>query len=469
MIKLKKTISHLDNDVFKTLEDTLIKNKADNFLFLLQSYKKDVKDSEITKTLNLNSNSFYVLKSRLYDKIQDHLSGDIYLSREELLKKLNLIPEMCFGEPREVTTAFLQKLEKDLLEFDMHNELLVVYSALKKIHLFSEKYFHYSQLFNKHIAFSLSLEKSEEILGNFNRILGQYDYSRSPRLLEALLFIRQDIADHYALNQSRQIEIIKNFIELQLCIFCNTVLNKENNLEELLNYTQKIICELPESSPHKNWMPALDYLFFEYYHRLKQTKSAVTYYEKVNNNLSTLLLYTNICNTSKFLISKIAFLQQHGRTSELLEEKAQISVFDSDDIHTRVQLGIYNCMISYYRGKYKEACVKLNDVLNENSFKDYFHVNTDVKLTLAFIYIELKEYDLAENITKSIYRKIKTEKINNYSNVLDLIKVFESDIKLNDSKITAKQKDDITLFSARNINECEILHHLHFELIKKYN
>jgi hypothetical protein len=111
----------------------------------------------------------------------------------------------------------------------------------------------------------------------------------------------------------------------------------------------------------------------------------------------------------------------------------------------------------------------LNTLLNENSFKDFFHVNTDIKLTLAFIYIELKEYDLADSIIKGIYRKIKTEKITTYANVLDLIKVFELDTKQNNGKVSDKQKDYYTLFAARNKNESEILKHLVHELNKKYN
>src|SRR5688572_14953947 len=157
MIKLKKIIVNLNDSDYKVIEETLLKNKADNFLFLLQSYRNNHStDPDIIKTLNINSNSFYVLKSRLYDKIQDFLSGDIYSSKEEVIKLLHQIPEMCFTSSREVATAFLKKLEKDLLFFDMHNELLVVYSALKKINLYSEKYFHYSQLYNKHISYNLS-------------------------------------------------------------------------------------------------------------------------------------------------------------------------------------------------------------------------------------------------------------------------------------------------------------------------
>jgi tetratricopeptide (TPR) repeat protein len=468
VIKLKKIISHLDEEICRNIEDSFLKSKADNFLFLFQSYRSDTKDAEIVKELNLNANSFYVLKSRLYDKIQEHLSGDIDISREDLLKKLNHISVMCVSEPREVVTAFLQKLEKDLLEYDMHNELLVVYGALKKLHLYSEKYFHYSQLYNKHIAFSLSLEKSEEILGSFNRTFGQYNFSRSPRSLETLLFIRKDIADHYALNPSRQVEIIRNLIELQLSIFCHTPLTGETNVEETLQKTRNLINELPESSPYKSWLFTLDFLAFEYYFKTGQTKQALTCFEKVDANLQCLLLYSNICSTSRFLISRIAFLQSQGRTKELQDNKSKITLFDSSDTHSIVLLAIYNAMISYYAGNYKEAANKLNETINETSFKDLFHISTDVKLTLAFIYMAMKDYDIADTIVKSIYRKIKSEKIDNYNNVLNLIKLFEHEIRLGGAKLTDKQRDDFTLFEARNTKESELLKHLLFELKKKY-
>ena len=468
MIKLRKIIEHLDNEIFTGIENTLVKNKSDNFLYLLKSYRTNVNDSQIITSLNLTSNSFYVLKSRLFDKVQEQLSGNIHVCKEELLRKMNQIPEMCFSESNEISEAFLQKLEKDLLMYDMHSELLIVYSALKRTNVYSDRYYLYSQLYNKHIAFSLSLEKSEEILGNFNRILSQYNFSKSAKLLETLLFIRKEIADHSALNKSRQIEIIKNFIELQLCIFCNTEIGKEINIEELLNQTNKLINELPGSSFHKNWALPLDYLYFEYYFKIKQFKYALSYYEKVNSNLHNLFLYTNICLTSKFLISKLAFLQERGMTQDILAIETKALIFNSHDTHTKVILGIYSAMVKYHSGNCKEAAAILNKIINENSFKDYFHINTEVKLTLAFIYITVKEYDMAENITKSIYRKITTEKINNYVNVLDLIRVFDADIKQNNKK-TAKQKDDFTLFTARNINESELLTYLQFELRKRYN
>jgi hypothetical protein len=469
MIKLKKIISDLDENVYGTIEDILKKNKADNFLFLLQSYRNsEIKDSEIAKALDINANSLYVLKSRLNDKIQESLSGNIYNNKEDLLKQLHQIPEICVGRSREVASSFLQKLEKDLLIYDMHNELLVVYSALKKIHLYSEKYFHYSQLYNKHTAFNISLEKCEEILGNFNRVLAQYNFSRLPKLLDTLLFLSKEVSDHFALNPSRQIEIIKNILELELAIFFNKTASKDFNVAEVLLHTEKMIGDLPESSLHKNWILVVNYLSFEYFKKTGQLNSAASYFEKVNAKSDTLLLYTHLCVTSKFLVSKLNFMQEQGKMEELVAEETKQLLFDNEDTHAVVLMGIYGATLSIFKKNYKDAASKLNEIINSNSFKDFFHINTDVKLTLVYIYIMLKEYDLADSLLKNIYRKIKSEEMTGYTNVLDLIKIFSADIKQN-GKVSSKQKDEFILFLARNKNESELLNHLIYDLKKRYS
>ncbi len=467
MLNLKKIITQLDADVFHTLEENLIKTKADNFLFLLRSYREDVlKDNQIIEKLDISSNSLYVLKSRLNDKIQEHLSGgDIHQDKNEVFRLLHSIPEICQTKPREVSSSFLQKLEKDLMRYDMHNELLVVYSALKKNHLFSEKYFHYSQLYNKHLAFTVSLEKSEELLGNFNRTLGQYDFSRLPRTLEQLLFLKKGINDHYALNPSRQIELIKNVMDIQLQIFCSQK-GDVKSTEELIHDTYKIINSLPESSPYRSWLSVLDYLYFEHFYRIGQTQKAAEYFEKTNHNIQHLLLMSPVCLVAQFLVSRICYAQEQNKIELLLEETSEI-LSDPEDKHAQILLGIYHATLLYYQAKYKEACGRLNAILNINSFKDYFHINTEIKLMLSYFYILQKEYDMADSILKNIYRKIKSEQLENYQNVLDLIKVFGEDIKNRSQKPSSKQKDNFTLFLARNTNGTRILSHLVFELKKR--
>lgn len=471
MIKLKQVILQLNEDSFSQLKESFKKTKADNFEILLDSYRVNgVSDTEIIEKLSISANSFYVLKSRLFDRIQEFLSVDVFSDQETLIKQLLEVPEICFNRPREIAIAFLQKLEKELLKFDLHNDLMVVYSALKKMHLYSDKYFFYSQLFNKHAGLGLSLEKAEEILGNFIRILGQYNFSKSQSFLDTLNFIRLEITNLYSLNPSRQIEIIRNITELQLIIFTPEAGSMSLTTDELLQGTRRIFAELPESAAQKKWEIALDYLSFEYYYSKNELKAALPFYEKVNAQISTILLYNNICLTSRFLISKLRFCEEMNRQEDLALIKAGPDMlYDSTDVHAKVMIAIYTSMLSYKHKKIKEAISILNDVLNEVSFKDYFNEGIDVKLTLTWFYLALKDYDLAEITVKSVSRKIKSEEPDKYSQVLSLIKIVDGEISTGGStKNATKNRDLLTLFLANNTKSNEVLTHLIPELKKKY-
>lgn len=469
MIALKKIVSQLDDTLYKDIESTLVKNKSKNSLFLLNAYRKgNIEDEEILEQLNINPNSFYVLKSRLNEKIQAQLTGNADFSKDDIFVQLQQIDEKCYNSPHEISMTFLTKLEKDLLENDMHNELLTVYSALKKITLFSDQYFHYSQQYNKQVALSISLEKSMEILGSFNRFLTQYDFSRSNEILERLFFLRQEMIDQYIFNPSKQIELIKNILEIQITLFCYSEKTKEFDARELLTRCETIIDELPNATEQKKWSLAINYLFFEYYRKINETRSALKYYEIVNASFSKLLLFSHICITSFFYVSKIFFLQELKRQEELNVD--EIDFEETENTHARVLHDIHLSVIKYHNGNIKEGISLLNNLINNLSLKDYVHISFQIKLTLAFYYLRSKEYEMAENILKSISRKIKAEELTNYSHVLNLIKLFTLDMnnKKDAESINAK-RDQLALFTIHNNKGNELLKHLRFELNNLYN
>jgi hypothetical protein len=466
LIKLKEIITNLNNTSYEDFEQQLSRTKADKFLFLTKAYRSgDLDDDEILKQLDLNSNSFYVLKSRLYDKLKSHLTEDISIVKEDILNKLQKIYSICYNQPREISIPFLEKLEEELLKYDMHSELLVVYSFLKKMHLKSEQYFYYSQLYNKHIAFWLSLEKSEALLGNFNQLLCLYVFSKSDEYLNRLMFLKSEVANHLVLNPSRPIEIISNIVNIELFLFCGPETVKDLDIEKTINETALKINELPDSSHIKQWEIAMDFLSFEYYRRMNPVK-AMTSYQKLNSGLENLLLYNNICLTPEFLLAKIRFLCDKGELETLIKEGHNGILIDPNDTYSKVIIGIYRSMISYYEGKTKDAISILNEVINLYSFKDFFHINIEVKLTLAFFYIKAKDFDMADNLIKSIYRKIKTEKLDHYENVLDVIKVLNFEMQPDSKAAASKKKDAFTLFCARNPGKYAVLEFLIPELKK---
>ena len=475
MIKLKEVIAQLDESKYLEIEKKLIKNKAENFLSLFQSYKKnDSSDKDIREALGITTNSFYVLKTRLFDKIQESISCNMYEDQEKSIKLLLEVPEICFNKPRETAIAYLEILEKELLKFDMHSELLVVYSALKKMHLHSDKYFHFSKLYNKQVSFGLSLEKSEELLGNFCCILGQYDLSKSTESFEKLCFLKNEIINIYSLCSSKQIELIKNLIELQLIIFCPNDRSIKLNASDLIQETRVIFEKLPSTIVHKKWELVLDYLCFEYYYSINSYQSASIYYEKVNDQFEKLFLYNHIGLVAHFLISKIKFCIESNTLKDLsVANKNDVILFDAKDEVIQLSFSIYNSMIYYCHAKYKEAIDVLIDIQSEFILKNYFYQYLNIKLTLAYFYVVTESRDKAissiKSIGKAILRKKELTGSDEYNHINYLLKAFDLLInKEPNGKYIAKQRDYIILFIANNYKKNEFLIHLIPELKSKY-
>lgn len=468
MIKLKKVIGHLNDTAYNDMVDQFTKTKATNFLFLLQSYRLNgITDNAIMQKLELNNNSFYVLKSRLYDKIQTNLSIEIDLTKEEVLNQFHQLSDICFSTPREVASAILLKLEKDLLTFELHNELVILYSILKRINLFSEKYFYYSQLYNKHIAYTLAIEKSIDLLGEFNRKLSLYLFSKAPDLINELLFLQKQTDDYYQLNPNRQIELIKYFIDLQLNLFCGQL----NELDTLavLKKAEDILTKLQESSQLKKWLLPLQYLFFEYYCSKKQMVHAEEYYKEIEEKSGILLLASPICMTSKYFLTKTTYLIETKRLDALKEMDTDSILIDPNDVISHINLSLYKSLLLFFNGKYKEAISTINQILNNNSFKDYIHIQIELKLTLVYYYLHIKEFDLADNLLKNLSRKLKSDAKINYPNVHDLIKFFNCIISNSDLKTnSSKQKDYLALFIARNTNDVQVLSYLMPDIENKF-
>jgi hypothetical protein len=464
MIKLKEVIVQLEESKFLKIEQAFVENKADKFLFLFKAYKSsNLSDEEIKKNMGVSSNSFYVLKSRLYDKIQESISSDLYLDKESTIKLLLQVPDLCYNTHRETAVAYLLKLEKELKRFEMHQELLVVYSALKKIHLNSDKYYHYSQLYNKQVSYVLSLEKAEELLANFCRILAQYDFSKSDDFYEQLCLLKKEIKGIYVFCNSRKIQLINNLMELQLMIFGRKNKLIDLNTDELLQKTKTIFDEFPSTIIYKKWEVVLNYLCFEYYYSIGSNKAAGQYLDKVNSQLTNFLLFGHVGLVSNFFNTKIKFCLEFDKHNEIsIPIDIDKLCYDIHDLFTQMRLREYNAMVYFCQKNYKKAITILSDIKNEFVFKDFFHEFLNLNLTLTYFYIVAEQFDEAQFCLKTLNRRIKAENSNSYNHVTYLLKAFDFEINKDITpKNILKQKELLMLFFASNSNnDYQILNHL---------
>lgn len=242
MNKLKKIISQLNKEQFKEFEESLIGTNSVKFGSLLKAYKEgELSDDEIKEELKCTDNSYYVLKSRLYDKIQrfllDHNTSVVQIGNESNVSNLSTY---LYEHPVETAIAMLKELENKYINSDSPGELINVYSALKKANFYSDKYYHYSQLYNNQVAYALALEKAEETLCNFNRTLASYYFSAASQDADLLQLLIKEIKNLYSLYKSPRIEIIYNIILIQSELFAKIEIEEAPPVEDLLKYHQPV-------------------------------------------------------------------------------------------------------------------------------------------------------------------------------------------------------------------------------------
>lgn len=401
MDKLKKLITQLPEKDYKGIEGSLVSNKSEKFLFLLKAMRSNgLTDEQLAAHLRCNDNALHVLKSRLYDKIQKHLVDGAPAMAAPLSGGRLETARLLYDQPRETALAILHELEKKHLQNDVPGELTDIYSALKKAHYNSDKYYVYSQLYNKQVAYAVALEKAEDLLFNFNKTLSHYHFSRAETDLDLLKIYKSEINNIYALNQSHRIELIRNCITIQMRLY--TPLEPGEDLEDLLVQSEQLIAGFPGDKQLVYYARVLNFFRFEYYVQLGQDKKAQRFFELTEELGDSWLLLSPLCQAYQFLFSRIGY---EARTEQRTTQAIYVMV-DQHDFYTEVALRMCEALAHFAAGQVKEASLLLKDLINEASFKDFFHIETEIKLTLAFFYVLQANYELAESLLKSVSRKL---------------------------------------------------------------
>lgn len=430
MIKLKNIVMQMKEEDFVSLSQQLQDNKAGKFHTLLIHYRENIlKEKEIAKILSVNSNTYYTLKSRLYNKIQETLTTEGG-SKFDLLQNVTNIPNLLFNSPRDISLAILGKLEKDLVAYDMPYELTNVYNALKKLHIHSPKYYEYTQLYNKHIAYMLALDKAEDLLANYNKTYGNFTISQDKSLLEVLWLIKKEMSNLWHLYESHHLAVYKNIIDISFALFVPLpeAITEDKPVEDILKETVEILDSYPKDTTYQHLHILFDFLSFEYYHKLKLYKKAAQYFEKVNDFLPSFMLYNFCCYNSAFLLSKMERYVYLKIENTLYEEnKDLIAKYQPDkaDVPNYINYVKYMAAGAFHAQKYNESVSLLNGLLNDISLKNITHAEIEIKLLMALSYSMINRYEMAQSVLRSVSRKIREiNKDMDYENATIFIKML---------------------------------------------
>ncbi|MDW7695279.1 hypothetical protein R9C00_28180 [Flammeovirgaceae bacterium SG7u.111] len=440
MAKLKNIIKQLSLDDYTAIYDSLIESNAEKSAFLLKTMReKSLSDQKIMAELEVNNNAYYTLRSRLNQKIEEYLLQQMESPRTDLLKKVANINEIIFTKKRAISVATLKKLEKELLDYDLSNELTIVYKTLKKLHINTADHFHYSQLYNKHVAYMLAVDKAEDLLAEYFKKFGEFSLTGDETDKLGLTLMASEMDNVCGLYNSHRLYVYQNCLSIFHRLFIERGEKGDDGkepIEDILDNIQKIFDTYFLDSIYFHLKLVFEFLRLEYYAHYNVFRKAEKFFDEVNEQTSALLsnygLYTY---PPYFLQTRLERAIRHKTEGELYEEN--LSLFqdyecDKEDVSKYINYVVYRSISCYYAGKYEEAARFINNMLNDVSLKKYPYATLEVKSVLALHYCLLKDYDLFHQLVNSIQRQIRLMGKDQCEDVVFFIKILK--ISISDAK-----------------------------------
>jgi hypothetical protein len=469
MLHLRKVIQKISEKDSKELIFWIKQNDAEKCAQMFSLMREsELEESEIAAELQASPTSFYSLKSRLNRKIQEFFAHNVPDTNIDLLKNVANIPNLLFNSPREIAITHLLKMEKELVKHDMPYALTTVYSALKKLHRYSQKYFDYTQLYNKHLAYTMAIDKAKELLADFNKTLGEYIMSRDEKLLEMLGVIRQEIRNYAQLYKSHRLVVYQNILEVEFGLFAAPEQKEKPGmaLDAILTKTDKILKSYKYDANYFFMQPVINFLWFQYYHQYGLHKKALEYFEQVNEKLPLFLLNNFCCFPSVFLLAKAEVYAANHQEQKLYEEcKLLAASFTPDmaDTPNYINYVKFRAIAAFYSTKYNECISVLNGLLNEVSFRSFPHAEIEVKLFLSVCYMLMNKFELANAMIKNVQRKLRDFDPGEYRNARAFAKMLvvsiDYSVKANDKKLLKLREE----FQSLNRNQEKMLTYIRLD------
>ncbi|GIV37874.1 MAG: hypothetical protein KatS3mg032_2253 [Cyclobacteriaceae bacterium] len=445
MAKLKNIIKQLSEKDYKSLYDSLLESNADKSAYLLKALReRQLSDNRIMEQLGVNANAFYTLRSRLHLKIEEYLMQQLQNPRTDVLRKVANINETLFTKKRTICITTLKKLEKELQDYDLANELTIIYKALKKLHISSPDYFHYSQQYNRHVAYTLAIDKAEDLLADYFKKYGNYLLTGSEIEKLSLSLLLKEMRNVANLYESHRLYV---FLSCML-IFHRLFVEPDENLkedsesiEDMFDRVQKIFDTYNLDSLYYHLNLIFEFLKLEYYNHYKVYRQVERCFEEVNDAAGSLMTnYVTYTFPARFLITKLERHIRLGTEKELYDEIPNLFPDyepDPQDAPRHIIYVMFKVLAAYYAGRYEEGIRLINNLLNEVSLKRYPQTAIEVKTVLALLYVLEHEFELYKPLYYSVQRQYRTLEKPEAKNIfywLKILKISTSEVKREKAK-----------------------------------
>ena len=469
---LNKTIKKLSEEQYQELI-TQVSGKKKNkpFIVLETARQRDVEDSEMMQMLQVNPSTYYTLKSRLNSKIASILSKKVSNPISVLMEEVARVPANLFGTNREFSIRALKELEKQLIEYDLNAELIVVYKTLAQLHAYTDEYHQYDQLYNKHVAFSLAVSKAESLYYIFAKKLGIYLLTHDPSDLEEVILIKREMKNICELYQSHRLFVIYNMMHIYyLCSIAHKregLKARELEIENIIREMNAIFEKYQLDTFYQNIKCISDFMFFEFYQKTLNQVRADFYLQKINVQIPEVASkHAMTFYIIQMLNSRIEKFMQDGDAERLTELNNHLEkYFDihPEEVYHFISFKKFLAVSRFYQKDYTGSARIINELRNDISLKHYLFTDVECKLFQALQYCILGEDGLCMQIISSLKRQIREDE-NAFSSAHIFIKLLKTALKPADYRKKIKKINDLWAeFNMANNGETPILRFLRLD------
>lgn len=434
---LSKTIKKLTEDEYQQLlQEVSGKKKNKPFLVLETTRSREVEDSEMMEILQVNPSAYYTLKSRLNSKIAAILSKKVQNPIQTLMDEVSRVPAHLFGNNREFSVRALRELEKQLIEYDLNAELILVYKTLAQLHLYTEEYEMYENKFNKHVAFSLAVSKAEGLFFRFIKKLGVYQLNGLESDLEEVIMLKRELSNICELYDSHRLFVFYNIARIYF--ICNVphkldgLKARELEMEAVLQKMTQIFEKYPMDTFYQNIKSITDMLYFEYYVRTANIVRADHYLHRIHEALPE-HTEKHLMNffVVQFLRSKVLKFQIDGNLDHLqlyADKMEKYSDIDMNEEYHYISMKRFLAIVKFYQRDFQGAARKINELRNQISLKHFLYTDIDSKLFQALQYCIMGDDSLCMQIISSLKRQIR-EQDAEYESARYVMKMLKTALK----------------------------------------
>ncbi len=460
MDPLYKIIKQLSGGEFEDIYQNLTSNKAEkSALFLKTIRESDNPVEDFLEKQDISASAFYVLKSRLNQKVESFLLNRLGDPEMEAIHKVFKVYDLMFNSPREISVTTLKRLEKTMVELDNPLVLMVVYRALKMLHNNdNDQRSFYDKQFNQAVAFYLANEKAINAVMAFFRAFGKYYLGRRKSDFNEMIKIIESVNNINNLYDSQRIYICKSIIHLyarQFLELPDRVLDIMDPQEEVFERCFTILENGKEDILFKNINLIFDFLRYLYYHNQKAVERERIYFELLDYKIEELLTDFNFgMECSQILFFKLQRHLSEETLEDMLKDYKQYIQkidIDSDRTVTNVNFCLFQAYTAFYSRNFESASRILYRMRNKINLRKFPHMDAEVKLFLALVYVLQDEVDLANQLILSLQRQFKKVYFADYDNGRMFLKLLSNRLSGKSAKKVAQTKKLLEDYKTNNV------------------